>query len=99
MKMFEAMLPLDKKLEAVMKEYGQEARGEKYRVLCKCKDLNEATEKLKKVALVGVWDNLDCCEEVRDKKGMDILKETDLAVCIDGHNYLTNDEINSLLLR
>ena len=99
MKMFEAMLPLDKKLEAVMKEYGQETRSEKYRVLCKCKDLSEAAEKLKKVALVGVWDTLDCCEEVRDQKGMEILKETDLAVCIDGNNYLTNDEIDSLLLR
>jgi len=99
MKMYEARLPLDKKLEAVMKEYGQEAHSEKYRVLCKCKDENEATEMFKKVALVGMWDTVDCCEEVRDQKGMEILKETDLAVCIDGDNFLSNDEINSFLLR
>ena len=99
MKMYEARLPLDKKLEAVMKEYGQEAHSEKYRVLCKCKDENEAIEKFKKVALVGMWDTVDCCEEVRDKKGMEILKKTDLAVCIDGDNFLSNDEINSFLLR
>ena len=99
MKMYEAMLPLDKKLEVIMKEYGQEAHSRKYRVLCKCKNEKEAVEMFKKVALVGIWDTVDCCEEVRDQKGMEILKETDFAVCIDGDNFLTNDEINSFLLR
>jgi len=99
MKMYEASLPLDKKIEAAMKEYGKEAQSGKYRVLCKCKNEKEAVEKFKKVALVGIWDKIDCCDEVRDQKGMEILKETDLAVCIDGDNFLTNDEINSFLLR
>jgi len=99
MKMYEANLLLDKKLEAVMKEYGKEAHSQKYRVLCRCKDENEAAEKFKKVALVGMWDTVDCCEEVRDKKGMEILKETDLAICVNGNNFLTNEEISSYLLR
>jgi len=97
--MYEAKLPLDKKLEAVMKDYGRETHSRKYRVLCKCKNKKEAVEKFKKVSLVGVWDTVDCCKEVRDQKGMEILKETDFAVCIDGDNFLTNDEINSFLLK
>jgi len=99
MKMFEAELTLDKKMKAVMEDYGREVVNKKHRVLCKCNNEDEAKQMFKKIALVGRWDMRDCCSEVRDKKGMDILRNTDLAVCVDGDNFLNHDEIRSALLR
>jgi len=97
--MFEAELKLDKKMKAVMEDYGREVANRRYRVLCECGSQEEAEEMFKKVALVGRWDMRDCCEEVRDERGMNILRETDLAVCIDGENFLNHDEIRTALLR
>ena len=99
MKMFEADLKLDKKMKVVMEDYGREAANKRHRILCKCETEEEAEKMFKKVALVGQWDMRDCCREVRDKKGMEILRETDLAVCIDGDNFLNHDEIRAALLR
>ena len=99
MKMYEAELELDKKMKAVMKDYGQEVTKKRHRVLCKCETIEEAEQMFKKVALVGKWDMRDCCKEVRDEKGMEILRETELAVCIDGDNVLNHDEIRAALLR
>jgi len=99
MKLFEAELELDKKMKAVMADYGQEAVKKRHRVLCKCETQEEAEQMFKKVALVGRWDMRDCCKEVRDEKGMNILRETDLAVCTDGDNFLNHDEIRAALLR
>ena len=99
MKFFEADLELDKKMKAVMVEYEQEVTKKRHRVLCKCETREEAEQMFKKVALVGRWDMRDCCKEVRDEKGMNILRETDLAVCTDGDNFLNHDEIREALLR
>ena len=99
MPMFEAELKLDKKMKAVMEDYGREVANRRYRVLCECGSQEEAEEMFKKVALVGRWDMRDCCEEVRDERGMNILRETDLAVCMDGENFLNHDEIRTALLR
>ena len=99
MKMFEAELKLDKKMKAVMEDYGREATNQRHRVLCKCNNEEEAEKMFKKIALVGRWDMRDCCTEVRDDKGMKILRDTDLAVCVDGDNFLNHDEIRAALLR
>jgi len=99
MPMFEAELKLDKKMKAVMEDYGREVANRRYRVLCECGSQEEAEEMFKKVALVGRWDMRDCCKEVRDERGMNILRETDLAVCMDGENFLNHDEIRTALLR
>ena len=99
MKMFEAELKLDKKMKVIMDEYGKEVANKRHRVLCKCKTEEEAEQMFKKVALVGRWDMRDCCSEVRDEKGMEILRNTDLAVCVDGDSFLNHDEIRAALLR
>ena len=99
MKMFEAELALDKKMKAVMEDYGREVATKRHRILCKCETKEEAEQMFKKIALVGQWDMRDCCCEVRDKKGMEILRDTDLAVCIDGESFLNHDEIRDALLR
>jgi len=99
MKMFEAELALDKKMKAVMEDYGREVVNKRHRILCKCETKEEAEQKFKKVALVGLWDMRDCCCEVNDKKGMEILRDTDLAVCINGDSFLNHDEIRAALLR
>jgi len=96
---FEAELKLDKKMKAVMEDYGREAANRRYRVLCECDTREEAEQMFKKVALVGQWDMRDCCSEVRDERGMEILRKTDLAVCIGGDNFLNHDEIREALLR
>jgi len=98
-KYYEAELELDKKMKAVMNDYGQETAKDRYRVLCKCTTREEAEQMFRKVALVGRWDMRDCCIEVQDEKGMNILRETDLAVCTDGDNFLNHDEIRDALLR
>jgi hypothetical protein len=98
MPMYEAKLYLDKKMEAVMKEYGQEVTNRR-RVLCKCETEEEAEVLFKKVALVGQWDMRDCCSEVRDERGINILRDTDLAVCVDGDSFLKHDDIRAALLR
>jgi len=97
--MFEAELALDKKMKAVMEDYGRDVVNRKHRVLCKCETKEDAEKMFKKIALVGRWDMQDCCKEVRDEKGMNILRETDLAVCVDGDNFLNHDEIRVALLR
>ena len=97
--MFSADLELDKKMKAVMKDYGDEVVRKRNRVLCKCETEEEAEQMFKKVALVGRWDMRDCCREVRDEEGMKILRETDLAVCDGGDNFLNHDEIRAALLR
>jgi phage major head subunit gpT-like protein len=99
MPMFEAKLYLDKKMEAVMKDYGHEVANRRHRVLCKCETQDEAEQMFKKVALVGQWDMRDCCSEVRDERGMNILRETDLAVCTDGDSFFKHDDIRDALLR
>jgi len=99
MKMYQAELTLDKKMKAVMEDYGREVVNKRHRVLCKCENKEEAKKMFKKIALVGRWDMRDCCREVHDDKGMDILRNTDLAVCVDGDNFLNHDEIRSALLR
>ena len=99
MKYFEAELELDKKMKSVMADYGKEVANKRHRVLCKCETKEEAEQMFKKVALVGRWDMRDCCKEIRDEKGMNILRETDLAVCTEGDNFLNHDEIRAALLR
>ena len=99
MPMYEANLKLDKKMKVVMEDYGREVANRRHRILCNCENKEEAEQMFKKVALVGQWDMRDCCSEVRDEKGAQILRETDLAVCIDGDNFLNHDEIRAALLR
>jgi len=86
-------------MKAVMEEYGRDVANKRHRILCKCESEEEAEQIFKKIALVGRWDMRDCCKEVRDEKGMEILRETDLAVCTNGDNFLNHDEIREALLR
>jgi len=99
MRLYGAELNLNLKMQAVMEDYGREIAAQRHRVICKCETQDEAERMFKKVALVGQWDMRDCCEEVRDAAGMDILRDTDLAVCVQGDNYLNHDEIRAALLR
>ncbi|MDR2590425.1 MAG: hypothetical protein LBC71_05515 [Oscillospiraceae bacterium] len=96
---YEASLKLDKKMKAIMEEYGREIKNKCYRILCECETKEDAEKMFKKIALVGRWDERDCCKEVQDEKGMEILRHTDFALCIDGDNFLNHDEIRDALLR
>jgi len=97
--MYGAELNLNAKMKALMDEYTRETASQKRRVICKCKNKDEAKNMFRKVALVGKWDTPDCCTEIQDEVGMDILQTTDLAVCISGDNYLKHDDIRDALLR
>jgi len=97
--MYGAELNLNMKMKAVMEDYGREVARQRHRVICKCKDKDEAEQLFKKVALVGQWDMRDCCEELNDPAGLDVLRDTDLAVCVEGSNYLKHDDIREALLR
>lgn len=99
MPMYGADLNLNMKMKAVMEDYGRELASQRHRVICKCENKEEAEHMFKKVALVGQWDMRDCCEEIKDTAGMDVLRGTDLAVCIEGNNYLNHDDIRDALLR
>jgi len=99
MPMYGAELNLNAKMEAVMEDFGHEVANQRRRVICKCKNKEEAEKLFKKVALVGRWDIPDCCVEIQDESGVKVLRDTDLAVCISGDNYLTHDDIREALLR
>ncbi|MDR2571201.1 MAG: hypothetical protein LBD23_13075 [Oscillospiraceae bacterium] len=99
MAMYEASLELDKKMKVVMEEYGREIANKRYRILCQCDSKEEAEKMFKKIALVGQWDMRDCCMEAKDEKSIEILRQTDFALCIDGDNFLNHEEIRTALLR
>ena len=90
---------LDAKMAAIMVEFGY--NGGKARVICKCESIDDANQKAKKAGLGDKWFEPDCCVEVREKNAVDFLNDSvDMAICVDGKNFLAIDsEIREKLLR
>ena len=88
---------LEGKMKAVMQEFGYE--GGKARLICKCENAKEAGEKAQNLGLGSRWFLPECCENLLDKNGIDVLQKTEMAVCVDGKNYLAIDEIADRLLK
>jgi hypothetical protein len=97
MKMFRSEQLLQGKMKAAMQEFGY--TGGKACVICKCETQSEANKKAKMNGLGSRWFLPGCCEEVHDKDGLNLFTETDMAVCVDGKNYLEIEDIRDKLLR
>ena len=88
---------LEGKMKAVMREFGY--TGGKARVICNCESQEDANKKAASLGLGSRWFLPECCEELRDKEGLELLKKTEMAVCADGTNYLNIEDIRDRLLR
>jgi hypothetical protein len=98
---FESTFLLNKKMEAVLREYGEDVANRRVKVVCECLNEDEAREMFKKVALVGQFDTKECCDKIREITGANIdpLRQTKMAICYNGNNFLTEPEIMAALLR
>ena len=97
MQMLRSERLLEGKMKAVMQEFGY--TGGKASVICKCESQDDANKKATTQGLGSRWFLPECCEEVRDKDGLELLQKTEMAVCVDGTNYLNIDDIRDKLLR
>jgi len=92
---------LEGKLKAVMMEFGH--KSDKARVVCKCESMQDANKKAERFGLGSKWFKPECCEEARSEDEVDllnVLKDSDMAICMDGNNFLSIDsEIRDKLLR
>jgi len=92
---------LENKMKAVLQEFGY--KGSKARVVCKCNSIEEANEKAKRAGLGSRWFEANCCEEIKEEERLDltgVLKENDIAICMDGNNFLAVDsEVRDMLLK
>jgi len=96
-----AEMALEGKMKAVMKELGHTA--DKVRLVCKCESMEDARQKAEQTGLGSRWFMPECCEEVRTEHGTNLLnalRDADMAVCIDGNNFLAIDsDVRDMLLR
>lgn len=94
---------LEEKMKAVMKEYGLSQRNKKARLICKGDSMEDANKKAERSGLGSIWFTADSCKEIKGDEGLDlakILQDTDIAISMDGSNYLAIDsEIRDKLLR
>ena len=92
---------LEGKMKSVLMELGH--KGDNVRVVCKCDSMEDANRKAEQSGLGSRWFLPDCCEEVRAEQGVNLLnalRETDMAVCIDGNNFLAIDsDVRDMLLK
>jgi len=90
---------LNGKMKAVMQEFGY--KGGNARVICKCKSADDANNKAKRSGLGDRWFMPDCCIETHEKYAVDLLvDEVEMAICVDGKNFLAIDsDIRDKLLR
>jgi len=92
---------LEGKMKAVMMELGH--KGDTARIACKCDSMDDAEKKAQGYGLGSRWFVPECCEEVRGERSVNLLgalKDADMAVCLDGTNFLAIDsDIRDMLLR
>ena len=92
---------LEGKMKAVLQELGR--TGNKVRVICKCESRQDADLKAQQYGLGSRWFLPDCCEEAKGDEGVSLLnalKDTDMALCIDGNNFLAIDsDVRDMLLK
>ena len=88
---------LEEKMKAAMREFGY--TGGVATVVCKCGSQKEANEMAEKAGLGSMWFLPDCCEEIKDDDGVDLYPDIDMAICVDGKNFLNVEEIRDALLR
>ena len=83
-------------------EYGMQ--GKTVSIICKCDSADDANKKAMANGLGSRWFTPGCCEEVRTEEcGVNLLgalEKSDMAVCVDGNNFLAIDnEMRDFLLR
>ena len=88
---------LEEKMKEAMREFGY--TGGKVSVVCNCESPAEANKMAERAGLGSKWFLPDCCEEVKDEGGVDLFPDTDMAICVDGKNFLKVDDIRDALLR
>ena len=88
---------LEEKMKSAMREFGY--TGGKATVVCKCGSPKEANEMAKQAGLGSKWFLPDCCEEIKDDEGLNLFPDADMAICVDGKNFLAVEEIRDALLR
>jgi hypothetical protein len=94
---YKSELLLDSKMRAVMAEFGY--TGGNATVICKCGSPKEANEMAQRAGLGSKWFMPDCCEEVKEDEGLDLFPDSDMAICVDGTNFLNVADIRDALLR
>ena len=97
MPVFRSERMLEEKMKAVMREFGY--TGGKVSVVCKSDSPKEANEKAKSAGLGSMWFLPESCEEIRDEGGLELFQKTEMAVCVDGENFLNVEDIRERLLR
>jgi hypothetical protein len=88
---------LDAKMKAVMAEFGYKEGN--VSVVCQCESPKEAQEMAMSAGLGSKWFLPECCEEMKDDEGLDLFKDSNIAICVDGKNFLKIDDIRDALLR
>ena len=89
---------LDMKMRVLLaEEYGY--KGGDVTVLCKCNTPQEAHNRALSAGLGSQWFLPDCCENIKDDSGLDLFKDNDIAICVDGNNFLSQPDISAALLR
>ena len=81
----------EQKLKQIMADFNH--NGEKFEVLCKCKNMNDANQKAKAAGLGTNFFKNGCCTKVEKQGTVNLvnLVETDLAVCVDGRDIVSLD--------
>ena len=92
---------LEGKMKSVLRELG--CKGDRVRIICKCESREDAGNKAEHYGLGSRWFVPECCEEVRGELGvslLNVLKDADMAFCVDGKNFLAVDSaVRDMLLR
>ena len=88
---------LEEKMKVAMAEFGY--TGGNVSIVCKCESPAEANEMAERAGLGSKWFMPDCCEELKDEGGVDLFPDTDMAICVDGKNFLNVADIRDALLR
>ena len=92
---------LENKMKVALSEFGH--KGDKVRIICKCNTMEEAEEMAVQSGLGRGWFAPGCCNEVKNEGTLDllsVLRGADMAVCVDGNNFLAIDsDVRERLLR
>ena len=96
----------EKMLTVLAEEY--KLKGDAACIICKCDSMNDANSKAIANGLGGKYFAPGCCEEVSEEKmraqyGLNLLgllDKAEMAVCVDGKNFLAIDsEMRDKLLK
>ena len=88
---------LEEKMKSVMREFGY--TGGNVSIVCKCGSPKEANEMAQRAGLGSKWFLPDCCEEIKDDEGLNLYPDVEMAICVDGKNFLNVADIRDALLR